>query len=382
MNPASGTQSTIGAVPVDAVPPDPGTGVLQRRRRERLKTLPLVVASNTIDGAFLMGFSGLGVIAWHVSVGLLALASSFYLMFFIILRTQLPERLRDHHMVIEQLTIGSFYFGVAMIAAPEVSALLMMMPFVSFSFAALRLKTRAVFLGSLVLGLYTAAIVVMLGDSIALPAADGAQRALSGLWYLVTLAKVSFLGRHGAALRSMLNEQRVKLSDALAQVERLANHDELTGAMNRRAIMALLSDEQARLRRTGTPYAVALFDIDLFKQVNDRYGHLIGDVVLRRFSQQVAGAVRETDRLARFGGEEFLVLMPCTGNEDAVAAATRVREAVASVDWGTAAPGLAVTASAGVAVARTDETVEALLDRADKALYEAKNAGRNCIRSR
>ena len=87
-------------------------------------------------------------------------------------------------------------------------------------------------------------------------------------------------------------------------------------------------------------------------------------------------------RLARFGGEEFLVLMPCTGNEDAVAAATRVREAVASVGWGTAAPGLAVTASAGVAVARIDETVEALLDRADKALYEAKNAGRNCIRSR
>ena len=355
---------------------------MRRRRGERLKTLPLVVVSNTIDGAFLLGFSGLGVIAWHVSAGLLMLASAFYGLFFIVLRTQLPERLPDHHMVIEQLVIGSIYFGVAMIAAPEVSALLMMMPFVSFSFAALRLKTQAVFFGSLVLGLYTAAIVVLLGQRIALPAADGAQQALSGLWYLVTLVKISLLGRHGAALRAMLNEQRVKLSEALAQVERLANHDELTGAMNRRAIMALLSDEQARLRRTGTPFAVALFDIDLFKQVNDCHGHLVGDEVLRRFSRQVAEAIRETDRLARFGGEEFLVLMPCTGSEAAAMAADRVREAVATVDWRAAAAGLAVTASAGISVARADESVEALLDRADKALYEAKNAGGNCVRTR
>lgn len=382
MDQANGIAPDIGAAPLVATPPDVQVEALQRRRRERLKTLPLVVASNTIDGAFLLCFSSLGVIAWHVSAGLLILASGFYGLFFVILRTQFPERLHDHHMVIEQLVVGSVYFGVAMITAPEVSALLMMMPFVSFSFAALRLKTKAIFLGSLALGLYTAAIVAVLGDRIALPAADGTQRALSGLWYLVTLAKVSFLGRHGAALRSMLNEQRVKLSEALAQVERLANYDELTGAMNRRAIMALLSDEQARLRRTGVTFAVALFDIDFFKQVNDRHGHLVGDEVLRRFSQQVAGAIRETDRLARFGGEEFLILMPCTRDEDAATAATRVREAITRVDWGAAAPGLAVTASAGVSVARADETVEALLDRADKALYEAKNAGRNCIRSR
>ena len=106
------------------------------------------------------------------------------------------------------------------------------------------------------------------------------------------------------------------------------------------------------MRRTGAPFAVALFDIDFFKRVNDERGHLVGDEVLRRFCAAAAEAIRATDRLGRFGGEEFLVLMPATDKTEAAhAAAERVRDAVAKVDWNGIDAGLEVTVSAGVAIA-------------------------------
>jgi diguanylate cyclase len=136
------------------------------------------------------------------------------------------------------------------------------------------------------------------------------------------------------------------------------------------------------MRRTGLPFAVALFDIDLFKHVNDEHGHLVGDEVLRRFVIAAAAAIRGTDRLGRYGGEEFLLIMPTTDHEDAaVAAAERVRESVRAVDWARLNAGLDVTVSAGIGLARVGESVEGLLGRADTALYAAKRAGRNCVRA-
>ncbi|MGZ5187438.1 MAG: GGDEF domain-containing protein, partial [Caldimonas sp.] len=161
-----------------------------------------------------------------------------------------------------------------------------------------------------------------------------------------------------------------------------ASRDELTGVMNRRAIMGLMSDERERMSRTGASFAVALFDIDFFKRVNDEHGHLIGDEVLRRFCVAAAQAIRTTDRLGRLGGEEFLVLMPATERpEAALAAAERVRDAVERVDWVAVDVGLEVTVSAGVGIAAADDSLESVLGRTDSALYAAKHAGRNCVRS-
>ena len=136
------------------------------------------------------------------------------------------------------------------------------------------------------------------------------------------------------------------------------------------------------MRRTAQPFAVALFDVDLFKRVNDEHGHLVGDEVLRRFSDAATGAIRAVDRLGRFGGEEFLVLMPATDSAvAAVAAADRIRGALNLVDWSSLHCGLGVTVSAGVTVARAGDTVEALIGRADVALYTAKREGRDCVRA-
>ncbi len=225
-------------------------------------------------------------------------------------------------------------------------------------------------------------VIAFLVDGIGLPFSTPAQRAISGLWFAVVLTRLAFLGQHGAHLRALLNEHRAQVTVALAEVERLVGRDDLTGAMNRRAIMSLIGEERERMRRTGAPFAIALFDVDFFKLVNDEHGHLVGDEVLRRFCGIASEAIRTTDRLGRIGGEEFLVLMPATDRpEAALAAAGRVREAVARVDWGSVDAGLDVTVSAGVGIAGPEDTLESLLGRIDTALYAAKHDGRNCVRS-
>lgn len=164
------------------------------------------------------------------------------------------------------------------------------------------------------------------------------------------------------------------------RLELLATVDELTGAYNRRSILAQAQVELLRARRFNHPLAFLFLDIDHFKQVNDRFGHGIGDLVLLTFSNICRNALRPSDVFARFGGEEFLIVLPETGLGQAIAVAERlsahVREAVFSID----PPLRGLTTSTGVTVIRgPDDTLEAALGRADEALYRAKEHGRDRI---
>jgi diguanylate cyclase (GGDEF)-like protein len=352
------------------------------RRKERRRMLPMVAASYVVDTALLLCFCLVGSLPWRMPPVFLVSGLLVCAVFHFILDSEFPERLRDHHMVMEQMVANCTLLAVFLLWTPQVGVPLLMLTFVIFAFGALRMKFRSVVFGSTGLALAMGLVVACFGDGVDLPMATPAQRAVSGLWLAVVLSRLAFLGQHGAHLRSLLNEQRAKLTVALTEVERLANRDELTGARNRRAIMLLVSEEYERMQRTSTPFAVALFDIDFFKRVNDEHGHLVGDEVLRRFVIAAAAAIRATDRLGRFGGDEFLVLMPTTDREEAaVAAAERVREAVRGVAWASVNAGLNVTISARIGLARAGESVEALLGRADMALYAAKHAGRNCVRA-
>ena len=251
-----------------------------------------------------------------------------------------------------------------------------------FAFGSLRMKYRLTVVAAVAIAFAMALAIAVLGVDIALPFASPAERILSSVWFMAVLARIAYLGQYAGRLRNLLNVQRAQLATALDEVERLANRDDLTGTMNRRAIMRLVGEERDRMKRTSQPFAVALFDVDLFKRVNDEHGHLVGDEVLRRFSDAAAGAIRAIDRIGRFGGEEFLVLMPATGAQDAaVAAAERIREALNRVDWSSLDGRLGVTVSAGVSVARVGDTVEALIGRADRALYVAKREGRDRVRA-
>ncbi|MCP3018368.1 GGDEF domain-containing protein [Cupriavidus basilensis] len=162
-----------------------------------------------------------------------------------------------------------------------------------------------------------------------------------------------------------------------AQFEYLAQRDDLTGTLSRRAVLHAGSSE-LKNRRGGQPLSLLLMDIDHFKRINDQHGHLVGDRVLAHFAQIVGRALRHTDHLGRFGGEEFVVLLPQTGMETALAMAERVRQAVEQQSAMAGQP--ACTASLGLASIEAGEaTLDELLARADLALYRAKAEGRNRV---
>lgn len=171
----------------------------------------------------------------------------------------------------------------------------------------------------------------------------------------------------------------LKLGDTLDQLNRLATRDGLTGLLNRRELDRLLAEEAERARRFGRPLALALFDFDRFKDVNDTHGHPAGDAVLREAAARLAAGQRAVDRLARFGGEEFALLLVETAAPAALEAAQRLVAAMRAAPF-TLPGGLAlpVTVSAGVAAIPAHAADAAgLIRAADAALYAAKRAGRD-----
>ena len=178
----------------------------------------------------------------------------------------------------------------------------------------------------------------------------------------------------------MLHDSREQISQQAAMLVEMSRSDELTGLMNRRAF-----DEEAgkifvRSQRYEYPFSLAVADIDHFKQVNDRYTHVVGDRVLRAVADLLQANIRETDLVARYGGEEFTIAFPATPLEQAGQLAERLRRAVQGHDWPDIHPDLKVTLSIGLSAKNGLVSVKELLQAADIRLYEAKDHGRNQTR--
>ena len=171
----------------------------------------------------------------------------------------------------------------------------------------------------------------------------------------------------------------LKLGDTLEALRRLATRDELTGLLNRREYERILAEEVERSARFGNPLALVIVDLDRFKSINDRHGHLAGDAVLKEAARRISGSIRTVDRAARIGGEEFALILVQTDRASALEVARRAVAAVAMAPVPLGG-GLAVnvTASAGVAELPSDAgNAGELFAAADKALYAAKMRGRN-----
>lgn len=169
-----------------------------------------------------------------------------------------------------------------------------------------------------------------------------------------------------------LREARVLLKALRRQAER----DEVTGLVNRRRANVVLQRETERSFRSNRPFSVLLIDLDHFKRINDTHGHLVGDRVLQRFGQALQQRARQLDTIARWGGEEFLVICPETGQIGALQLAADICRLLRELDF---APVDTVTASIGVATLQEDDTPDSLVHRADMRLYAAKEAGRDRI---
>lgn len=165
------------------------------------------------------------------------------------------------------------------------------------------------------------------------------------------------------------------------ELEKLATIDPLTGVYNRHHFNTILQFNIQKIHRYngGHTFSILMLDLDLFKSINDTFGHLMGDEILKEFTERVQASIRKSDFLARWGGEEFVILAPEADLKQAMLLAEKVREVVAShVFQGIDRP---LTTSVGITQFQMNDSINSIMDRADRALYEAKKAGRNCVRS-
>ncbi len=183
--------------------------------------------------------------------------------------------------------------------------------------------------------------------------------------------------RTGARIVQLHEELTLSLEKSRFQ----ASHDSLTGLFNRMAIFQALHNELERSRRESNNLSVILADIDHFKLINDRYGHLVGDAVLKELAKRIASSLRTYDAVGRYGGEEFVIILPGCDEQEATNAAERIRSCIADNPIVTSGGNVSCTLSLGVtsALGTSVKNMDQMLKKADEALYHAKNSGRNRV---
>lgn len=178
---------------------------------------------------------------------------------------------------------------------------------------------------------------------------------------------------------SRLREENKRLQMTISRLESQVHIDPLTGALNKRGIGDLLEAEVGYARRTGTPLSLIFLDIDFFKRINDEMGHLTGDAILRELVSRLQGTLRRYDKVGRFGGEEFLVVLRNTDLKRAEIVANRLREITANKPFKYINKEIIVTISLGVAERQPTEMAFSLIGAADDVMRQAKKEGRNRV---
>jgi diguanylate cyclase len=300
--------------------------------------------------------------------------------FFVVLsEAHVNDRFEDHYLTIFQVGGHIALQLMFLLAAPEIGYAFLSVLFLIFGFGALRMTSRQATIAWTLTTMGLAPIFLLTNTPIGMPVATDIERFAAMLCYILTIGQCAFVGLYGSSLRKMLYNRSFELKEANRRIEELAELDELTGSLNRRCIMRMLDEEVSRAQRTRAPCSIALIDLDWFKRINDTYGHPTGDEVLRTFAITVFANIRNFDRFGRFGGEEFMLVLPDTPRDAALRILDRLRAIVADLDWSAFSPGMRVTVSAGIATLEPNDTPDTVLARADGALYEAKAQGRNRI---
>ena len=300
------------------------------------------------------------------------------LLFYCFIRTGLNERFTsDPSLTLPQTAFGMLicagaYAITGSARGAAMTLIVMIMVFAMFALRPAQSRALALFAFALLLA-------VMLWKSRTDPARyPPAVEMIHAVAVGIVLACVAVLAGRMGAIRARLKSQRIDLERALERIGELATRDDLTGLTNRRHMTTLMHNEQACQRRGDSKMTIALLDIDLFKRINDTCGHPAGDAVLKAFAESSRKVLRETDVLARWGGEEFLLLLPGTAPEQALRSVERLRESLAQISFDAIHPGLKVTFSAGLSACEDECSIEACIERADQAMYRAKTQGRDC----
>jgi diguanylate cyclase len=289
------------------------------------------------------------------------------------------DRFEDHFLTTPQAATNIMMQLGFLLAAPQVGFLFLTVVFVIFGYAALRMTSREAVILWGITGVGVTGIFYCLKEPIAVPMGSTPEWLAAACSFLLTIGQCAYLGYFGNSMRKRLHQRTIELKVANRRIEELAQLDELTGLQNRRSIIQTLNDEIARSQRSSFPCSVAIIDLDFFKRINDQFGHAAGDEALRTFAISIFANIRTIDKLGRYGGEEFLLIMPDTAKDQAVRTLDRLRSIVSELDWAAISGKMSLTMSAGICAVRRDDSAADLLARADVALYRAKDAGRNRV---
>lgn len=312
---------------------------------------------------------------WHSKLFQVASLSGLAF-FYVCLRSGWSKRFTDRAMTAQQMMFAILMLAGVYVAAPAMrGALLVVVPLV-LTFGGFTLPPhRCRQMGAFAVGVQAIAIVLSLAS-----AGQGHGAALEIMGFVastVVFTMSADMAGRLSAIREQLRFQKRELRTAMERNDQLARHDELTQLPNRRHALEMMEYEGKRAQRDKVPPCICMMDIDHFKHINDTHGHAAGDEVLRLLAAHAVPALRAPDILARWGGEEFILIMPETPLEIAVLVVDRLRSALANAHIWQDRPELKVTFSAGIACMLPAESIQDTVARADAALYRAKEAGRN-----
>ena len=347
-----------------------------RRRLLAQVVIALVVTGVSVVVMAYLGWVGEADNRWVI--GWSALTAMSMLMTYLAIRSGWSARLQDPSMTAVQMCLAIVSAAAAYALLGPTRAIVLPVLMLIMVFGMFKLRQRPI---SAVNGFAVALFGLVMG----LLAMFQPERNLPGqeLAYFVvmvmTLIGIMLLSRRLNRMRDRLHRQNNELGHAIGRIKELATRDELTGLHNRRYMTDLLEQERQRCGRSGRSFCVAIVDIDHFKHVNDQWGHAVGDVVLSAFANECRTVVRIGDHLARWGGEEFVLLLSDARLPLASAGVERLRQRVLNLVVPFELGSLKITISAGVAEHIAGETVKETLARADAALYAAKAGGRDRI---
>lgn len=287
----------------------------------------------------------------------------------------------DHSLTAPQMMVSIVpsLYAIYFLDVAQARASFLVVAIVPILYGMLALNTRTFLkVGMLFISLYI--VMVLLINRHRPYAINPSMEILQGFALIVVVAQIAIIGGFISGLRNKLRKRNKELNIALVKISDMANRDELTGVANRRKIFEVLDTEVKRKRDPNSAIGICILDVDHFKRINDTYGHQAGDEVLKRIAEEVPKSLRSMDCFGRYGGEEFLMILPSTSLEGTIIKANRVREEIAKITFNNLPAEVKITVSAGLSIYLPDEEIDLTIQRADKALYEAKANGRNrCV---
>lgn len=316
-------------------------------------------------------FNGLFKVSPAMLTLLLCLILIINISVFLVIRTGLNKKLKDPSLTLFQMIAATVWAMVVLYYTDEVRGVFLTLFLVIFVFGMFKLNYRQFLLmAALVLVCYSGVILTLM------------IKRPSSINIKIEIMNIIVLGiiiPWFSALGAYINSLRARINKAKSIIERMVIFDDLTGVHNRRSLMDILTREKALADRGGETFSVCIIDVDHFKCVNDTYGHLKGDEVLRTLATSIHTNLRAEDHIARYGGEEFILVLAYPNLKDATICAERIRNIVSALKFQGPSEDFSITVSIGVSKYVAGESFESVLSRADEALYRAKNAGRNLV---